>query len=82
VIPSAPPPPPLTPAQQHDLAKRYGEIFEVFLKHRPVITRVTFWGVRDSESWRRRESPLLFDDNFQRKPAFDAVINSAKRAGL
>jgi len=82
VIPSAPPPPPLTPAQQQDLAKRYGEIFEVFLKHRPVITRVTFWGVRDSESWRRRESPLLFDDNFQRKPAFDAVINSAKRAGL
>jgi endo-1,4-beta-xylanase len=39
---------------------------------------VTFWGVRDSESWRRRSSPLLFDDNYQRKPAYDAVIAAAR----
>ena len=75
-----PPPPPLTPEQQRDLAQRYGEIFAVFLKHRESITRVTFWGLRDSESWRRRSSPLLFDDNFQRKPAYDAVI-AAQPAG-
>jgi GH35 family endo-1,4-beta-xylanase len=75
-----PPPPPLTPEQQRELAQRYGEIFAVFLKHRESITRVTFWGLRDSESWRRRSSPLLFDDNFQRKPAYDAVI-AAQPAG-
>ena len=69
-----PPPPPLTPELQRDLAQRYGEIFAVFMKHRQSITRVTFWGVRDSESWRRRSSPLLFDDSYQRKPAYDAVI--------
>ncbi len=77
-----PPPKPLTAEEQRDLAQRYGEIFDVFIKHRAAITRVTFWGLRDSESWRRRGSPLLFDANFQRKPAYDAVIASAKKAGL
>ena len=77
---SGPPPPPLTPDQQRDLAQRYGEIFAVFLKHRDAITRVTFWGLRDSESWRRRSSPLLYDDGFRRKPAYDAVI-AARPAG-
>jgi endo-1,4-beta-xylanase len=75
--PVGPPPPPLTPELQRALAQRYGEIFAVFMKHRQSITRVTFWGVRDSESWRRRTSPLLFDDHFQRKPAYDAVIAAA-----
>ena len=55
-----------------------GEIFDVFLKHRASITRVTFWGLRDSESWRRRSSPLLLDASFQRKPAYDAVIAAKK----
>jgi endo-1,4-beta-xylanase len=80
--PLGPPPPPLTPAEQQELARRYGEIFDVFLKHRKAITRVTFWGVRDADSWRRRSSPLLFDDNYGRKPAYDAVIASARKAGL
>lgn len=80
--PLGPPPPPLTAVEQQELAKRYGEIFDVLLKHRKVITRVTFWGVRDADSWRRRSSPLLFDDNYGRKPAYDAVIASAKKAGL
>ena len=80
--PVGPPPPPLTPVQQRDLAQRYGEIFDVFLKHRQSITRVTFWGLRDADSWRRRSSPLLFDENYQRKPAYDAVIAAGKNTGL
>ncbi len=79
--PVGPPPPPLTAEQQSDLAKRYGEIFAVLMRHRQSITRVTFWGLRDSESWRRRSSPLLFDDHFQRKPAYDAVIAAGQRSG-
>ncbi|MGH9822022.1 MAG: endo-1,4-beta-xylanase, partial [Blastocatellia bacterium] len=69
---------------QQKLAKRYAALFGVFLKHRGAITRVTFWGVTDANSWlnnwpvRRRTSyPLLFDRNYQPKPAFDAVIRAA-----
>jgi len=71
---------PLTAAEQQALAKRYGEIFEVFLKHRQSITRVTLWGLRDTDSWRRTSSPVLFDENYARKPAYDAVIAVAAKA--
>lgn len=69
---------------QQALAKRYADLFSVFIKHRDVIDRVTFWGVTDGDSWlngwpvRGRTSyPLLFDRNGQPKPAFDAVIRTA-----
>ena len=49
--------------------------FDLFLKHADVITRVTAWGISDSDSWKndfpmrgRREYPLLFDRNYQPKP--------------
>lgn len=74
-------PAPLTAAEQQALAKRYGQIFEVFLKHKGVA-RVTFWGLHDGVSWRRANSPLLFDAEYGRKPAYDAVIAAAKKAGL
>ena len=69
------------------LAKRYADLFAVFLKHRDVIGRVTFWGVADADSWlnnwpvRGRTSyPLLFDRQHQPKPAFGAVIDAVRRA--
>ena len=67
---------------QQALAKRYGEIFDVFAKHKKSIARVTFWGLRDADSWRRNNHPLVFDDDYGRKPAYDAVIQSAKKAEL
>lgn len=70
---------------QQALAKRYAGLFGVFLKHRDVITRVTFWGVTDGDSWLnnwpvqgRTSYPLLFDRNARPKPAFDAVLQLAK----
>jgi len=66
---------------QQALAERYASLFRVFVKHREVIDRVTFWGVTDGDSWlnnwpvRGRTSyPLLFDRTGQPKPAFYAVI--------
>jgi endo-1,4-beta-xylanase len=66
------------------LAKRYTDIFEVFVKHADKIDRVTFWGVHDGHSWRndwpirgRSDYPLLFDRKLQPKPAFDAVLRTA-----
>jgi len=74
---------------QQQLAQRYTDLFRVFLKHRDVVTRVTFWGVEDGDSWLndspvkgRTNYPLLFDRNGQPKPAFDAVIHAASEAPL
>ena len=67
---------------QQALAKRYADLFGVFLKHRDVIERVTFWGVTDGDSWLntwgRKNYPLLFDRDGQPKPAFQAVIQAAR----
>jgi GH35 family endo-1,4-beta-xylanase len=68
------PPAPLSPDDAQAQAKRYGEIFGVFLKHRAAIARVTFWGLRDTDSWRRQFHPLIFDEAYGRKPAYDAII--------
>ena len=73
---------------QQKLAKRYADLFSVFLKHRDAVDRVTFWGVADADSWLnnypvrgRTNYPLLFDRQHQPKPAFDAVMQAARRAG-
>lgn len=69
---------------QQNLAKRYADLFSVFIKHHG-IERVTFWGVTDGDSWLndwpvrgRTNYPLLFDRNGAPKPAFEAVIDAAK----
>ena len=74
----------LPPSVQQELAQRYADLFGVYLKHRDVVTRVTFWGVTDGDSWRndwpvkgRTSYPLLFDRSGQPKPAFQAVTRAA-----
>ena len=66
---------------QEKLAKRYQEIFNVFVKHSDKINRVTFWGVMDKHSWLndwpikgRTNYPLLFDRNYNPKPAYKSVL--------
>ena len=69
---------------QQALAKRYADLFRVFVKHHDSLKRVTFWGVTDAGSWLnnwpirgRTNYPLLFDRSGNPKPAFDAVIKAA-----
>lgn len=68
--------------KQEELARRYAELFHVYVNHRDDISRVTFWGVTDGDSWLnspgRVNYPLLFDRNGQPKPAFHAVLEQAK----
>jgi endo-1,4-beta-xylanase len=70
---------------QEKLAKRYAELFSVFLKYADTISRVNFWGVHDGQSWLnywpvqgRTDYPLLFDRTLNPKPAFYAVVKSAQ----
>jgi endo-1,4-beta-xylanase len=67
---------------QKALAKRYEDLFLLFLKHKDKISRITFWGVNDGHSWlngwpikNRTNYPLLFDREFKQKPAYQSVIN-------
>jgi endo-1,4-beta-xylanase len=71
----------LPEAAQQFLAKRYADLFAVFLKHRDVIPLVTFWGVTDGDSWLnqgRVNYPLLFDRAGRPKAAFDAVAQTGR----
>jgi endo-1,4-beta-xylanase len=62
----------------------YRQIFEMFLRHRDVIGRVSFWGAHDGTSWLnnfpvrgRTDYPLLFDRQGRPKPAYSAVHQAA-----
>ena len=69
--------------KQEQLAKRYADIFGVFMKHRDAVTRVTFWGLSDADSWLNRgraNYPLLFDRQRQPKPAFQSVVDVLTRS--
>lgn len=66
------------------LADRYEELFQLFLEKDEHITRVTFWGVHDVQSWLngwpirgRTNYPLLFDRQFQPKIAHERLVQLA-----
>ena len=73
---------------QQKLADQYAALFRVFVKDHADISRVTFWGVDNADSWKndwpvpgRTNYPLLF--NRQGKPvaAYNAVLKVAEDAG-
>jgi len=37
---------------------------------------ITVWGIRDPDSWRSGESPLLFDGSGGKKAAYNSVLNA------
>ncbi|HMR88843.1 MAG TPA: endo-1,4-beta-xylanase [Saprospiraceae bacterium] len=65
------------------LADEYGKLFNLFLKHKDKISRITFWGISDANSWLngwpikgRTNYPLLFDRNYLPKPAYEKVVST------
>ena len=74
----------LPAAVQEKLARRYADVFTLFLKH--GVGRVTFWGVTDATTWLhdfpipgRVNYPLLWDRDGREKPAFDAVAEVLRK---
>jgi len=70
---------------QNVLADSYAQLFQLFMKYKDKIGRITFWGVDDGQSWLngfpvrgRTNYPLLFDRQLKPKPAFYKVIEAAK----
>ncbi|MFI0430984.1 endo-1,4-beta-xylanase [Mariniflexile sp. HMF6888] len=70
---------------QTKLADRYNDIFKLFLKHQDKISRVTFWGISDKQTWLnnfpikgRTNYPLLFDRELKPKKAFYSLLELPK----
>jgi len=63
------------------LALRYRDLFDEFIRLDEYIDDVTFWGIADNGTWLnfhpvpKRDAPLLFDERFQAKDAFWAVVD-------
>ncbi len=67
----------LTAEDESLQADLYKQLFEVYGKYASHIDRVTFWGKADPQSWRSEGYPLLFNDTFAPKAAFDTVMAAA-----
>ena len=70
-------------------AERYKEFFDVITKMKREgkanITSVTFWGLKDGESWLSGSKgetsyPLLFTDDMEKKPCYESILEAGKTA--
>eukprot|EP00475_Leptophrys_vorax_P021965 TRINITY_DN29858_c0_g1_i1.p1 TRINITY_DN29858_c0_g1~~TRINITY_DN29858_c0_g1_i1.p1 ORF type:complete len:320 (-),score=78.24 TRINITY_DN29858_c0_g1_i1:224-1183(-) len=68
---------------QDQLAKRYAELFKLFVKHQDCIDRVSFWAPTDKYSWlnlnkgdKRTNHPVLFDRRARPKKCFHSVMKA------
>jgi endo-1,4-beta-xylanase len=71
-----------TAEMEQKQAAHYKMIFDTFRKYKGTVTGVTFWNVSDKSTWLdnfpvpgRKDYPLLFDQNYKPKKAFDGVVN-------
>lgn len=61
--------------------QRYLDLFRIVERHKDVISRVTFWGVNDGNTWLndwpvkgRTNYPMLFDRDYQAKPVVKDIL--------
>lgn len=71
-----------TPELEQRQIETYDMFFRVFREYKDVITSVTFWNLSDRYSWLdyypvagRKNYPLLFDQDMERKKAYYQVID-------
>jgi endo-1,4-beta-xylanase len=64
-------------------ANMFKYVVSSYLKHVPKAQQagITVWGVNDKNSWlynSGKEYPLLYDDNYNKKPAYAAFLQALK----
>ncbi len=70
-----------TPQLEQKQTERYYHLFDALRKRSHKLSAVVFWGLSDPSSWLRTQPdvrddwPLLFDENYQPKNAFWAVVD-------
>ena len=71
-----------SPEKESQQLEVYKTCFDLFRKHRNVISSVTFWNISDRHSWLdnfpvrgRKDYPLLFDKDLKPKKAYWEVVN-------
>ncbi len=71
-----------TPELEQKQMEQYRMFFKVFRDYKEAITGVTFWNVSDHHSWLdnfpvrgRKNYPLLFDQDRERKKAYEGVVD-------
>jgi endo-1,4-beta-xylanase len=74
----------LTPELANFQAEIIRYVVSSYMKNVPAAQRagITVWGVNDKNSWMSNngaEFPLLYDDNYQKKPAYGAVLQGLKQ---
>jgi len=52
---------------------KYRDIMKKVLEYKESVTAFVVWGIQDNQSWRSSQSPLLFDADGYRKPAYDEL---------
>jgi endo-1,4-beta-xylanase len=72
-------PPPKLVYRLRDLARQaeaYKKVTEIFTRANRCVS-MQCWGVSDKQSWLGAErKPLIFDDVFRKKPAYDAISDA------
>jgi len=73
----------LTPQVLGFQATTYHDVVASYLKNVPATQQqdITIWGVNDPNSWKYNNGtdfPLLFDENYLTKPAFDGFLQALK----
>ena len=56
-------------------ASYYSSIFDVLVKYSKSISAVVFWGTTDDQSWRAKQYPLLFNEDYTAKKCFYSIID-------
>ena len=76
----------ITPEKQQEQDDFFARLFAIYLRHADSISRVTFWGVTDGDSWKndwpihgRTDYPLAYDRNLQPKPFVHTIMRMAQQ---